>query len=246
MQYIQLGNSGLVVSRLTLGTMLFGKGDYFGMKYTIDLPTAKELVAESIDRGINIFDTADMYCNGLSETFLGEALGKRRQDVLITTKACFRGGEQVFNSGINYKHLIESCERSLKRLNTDYIDLYLLHGDDPITPISETLKAIENLTQRGLIRYAGFSNWLTWKAATALQIQHSLNYSPFITSQMHYSLLNRDIEHEFAPFLEHTGTGLMVWSPLSGGFLTGKYTRENPQPEDGRLNTFDLKLFDRE
>jgi aryl-alcohol dehydrogenase-like predicted oxidoreductase len=245
MKYKQLGNSGLVVSELTFGTMLFGEGEYYGMKYTINQAKANDLVAESIEKGINIFDTADMYNNGVSEEILGKALGNNRKDVLISTKASFRAGNQAFNAGIGYKHIIEQVTSSLVRLNTDYIDVLLLHNDDPITPIDETLRAIEQIQQRGMARYVGLSNFSAWKTATMMQRQKDLNYAPFIASQMHYSLLNREVEAEFVPMSQHHGLGMMVWSPLSSGFLTGKYTRENPEPADARLNTFDLGLFDR-
>ncbi|MCU0390832.1 MAG: aldo/keto reductase [Thermoflexibacter sp.] len=245
MKYKQLGNSGLIVSELTFGCMLFGEGDYYGMKYTINQAKANDLVAESIEKGINIFDTADMYNNGVSEEILGKALGNRRKEVLISTKTSFRAGNQAFNAGINYKHIVEQVQGSLQRLGTDYIDVLLLHNDDPITPIDETLRAIEQIQQRGMVRYAGISNFSAWKTATMLQRQKDLHYAPFVASQMHYSLLNREVEAEFVPMSLHHGLGMMVWSPLSSGFLTGKYTRENPEPADARLNTFDLGLFDR-
>lgn len=246
MQYIQLGNSGLVVSRLTTGCMLFGQGDYNGMKYTLDQPAVGQLIGRSIDAGINFFDTANGYNAGESERMLGRALGAKRPDVLIATKLAFRTGPAAFNAGISHKHIVEQAEASLKRLNTDYIDVLLLHNDDPITPVEETVKAMEVLQQQGKIRYAGFSNWSAWKAATAIQLQKDRHYSPFVAAQMHYSLLNRHLEHEFVPMAQHHGLGLMVWSPLSSGFLTGKYTRENPEPDEARLNTFDLGLFDRD
>ena len=207
---------------------------------------ADKLVGRAIDKGINLFDTADMYGNGAAETILGKALNGKRNDVLIATKYSFRAGEQAFNAGTNAKHLIHQTEQSLKNLNTDYLDIILLHNDDPITPIDETLRTLENLVQRGLVRYIGFSNFQTWKAATMVQRQKDLNYQPFTISQMHYSILNREVEQEFIPMSLYHSIGMMVWSPLSSGFLTGKYTRENPQPEGARLNTFDLGLFDRE
>ena len=246
MKYIQLGKSGLVISRLSMGTMLFGEGDYNGMKYTLNQQAASELISGSIDAGINSFDTSSTYNDGISEQMLGKALGDKRKDAIITTKIAFRSGRQIFNAGIGYKHIVETAERSLKNLNTDYIDLLLLHNDDPITPFEETLKAMEHLQQQGKIRYSGFSNWQAWKAATAMQFQKDYACSPFIAAQMHYSLLNRELDNEFLPMAQHHGLGLMIWSPLSGGFLTGKYTRENPEPEDARLNTFDLGLFDRD
>ncbi len=245
MLYTQLGKSGLVVSRLAMGTMLFGEGDYFGLQYTFDQAKANELINRSFDAGINLFDTAAAYNNGVSEQMLGKALGQRRNEAVITTKIAFRTGNAAFNAGISFKNIIDTAERSLKNLGTDYIDILMLHNDDPITPIEETLKALEILQQQGKIRYSGFSNWQAWKAATALQMQREKGYSPFIASQMHYSLLNRELDAEFIPMAQHHGVGMMVWSPLSSGFLTGKYTRENPEPESARLNSFDLGLFDR-
>lgn len=246
MQYRQLGNSGLLVSELTFGAMLFGEGDYYGLKYTIDQKTADEMVAKVLDAGVNFFDTAHGYNNGVSEQMLGKSLKGRRQEALIATKVFFRTSQIPFRGGISFKNLLESTEESLRRLGTDYIDVLLLHNDDYLTPVDEILRALENLTQRGLIRYSGLSNFSAWKTATLTQRQHDLNYSPFIASQMHYSLLNREVEQEFIPMSKHHGLGMMVWSPLSSGFLSGKYSRQNPKPEDGRLNTFDLGLFDRE
>lgn len=246
MKYKQLGNSGLIVSELCLGTMTFGQGEHFGFQSTIDEKKASQLVDNAIDNGINFFDTADGYGNGQSEIILGKVLNKKRKDVLITTKLSFRTGEQAFNAGVNSKHIIEQCHNSLKNLQTDYLDVLLLHNDDPITPIDETLKALENLVQQGKVRYIGFSNYQAWKAAAMTQRQKDLHYSPFVASQMHYSILNREVEREIIPMSLHYGIGMMVWSPLSSGFLTGKYTRDNPTPKDSRLNNFDLGLFDRE
>ncbi|MEM1119703.1 MAG: aldo/keto reductase [Bacteroidota bacterium] len=235
-----------MVSELTLGTMTFGEGDYFGLKFTFDTQKAKKLVHKAMDAGINFFDTADMYGGGQSEVILGKALGDKRKEVLISTKLSFRAGEAAFNAGVNAKHILQQAEQSLKNLNTDYIDVLLLHNDDPLTPIDETLKAMEQLINKGMVRYIGFSNYPAWKAATMVQRQKDLNFSPFVASQMHYSILNREVERNFIPMSLHHGVGMMVWSPLSSGFLTGKYTRENPAPEDSRLNSFDLGLFDRE
>lgn len=247
MKYAQLGNSGLVVSRLSVGTMLFGgEGDYFGLKYSINAKQAEELIARSMEAGINLFDTANMYNNGQSEIMLGQALGKNRKSVLISTKLAFRTGPEAFNAGIGYKQIIEQCNASLKRLNTDYIDILSLHNDDPITPLEEITKALEHLQAQGKIRHAGISNWQAWKTAGLLQLQKDRGYSQIISAQMHYSLLNRSIEEEFIPMSLHYGLGQMIWSPLSSGFLSGKYSRSNPKPEDGRLNDFDLNLFDRE
>lgn len=246
MKYRQLGNSGLIVSELCLGTMTFGEGDYYGFKFTIDQSKANDLVSQALEKGINFFDSADMYGNGQCELILGKAIGSKRHKTIIATKTCFRASENAFDAGINSKHLIQQCNQSLKNLNTDYLDVLLLHNDDPITPIDETLRTLENLVQQGKVRYVGFSNFQAWKASAMLQRQKDLNYSPFVASQMHYSILNREVEAEIIPMSQHHGVGMMVWSPLSGGFLTGKYSRENPAPNDARLNTFDLGLFDRE
>lgn len=246
MNYRQLGNSGLIVSELCLGTMTFGEGDFYGLKFTIDQKKADRIISHALDNGINFFDSADMYGNGQSEIILGKALGNKRKDAIIATKLAFRAGNQAFNAGINSKHIIEQCINSLRNLNTEFIDVLLLHTDDPITPIDETLKAMEILIQKGLVRYIGLSNFQAWKTATMIQRQKDLNYSQFIASQMHYSILNREVEREYIPMSIYHGLGMMVWSPLSSGFLTGKYTRQNPEPKDGRLNTFNLGLFDRD
>lgn len=246
MNYRQLGNSGLIVSELCLGTMTFGEGDFYGLKFTFDQNKANNLVNNAMDNGINFFDSADMYGNGQAEIILGKSLSSNRKDVILATKLGFRAGAQAFNAGINSKHIIEQTLNSLRNLNTDYIDLLLLHCDDPITPIDETLKAMEILVQKGLVRYIGLSNFQSWKTATMIQRQKDINYTQFIASQMHYSILNREIEREFVPMSKHHGLGMMVWSPLSSGFLTGKYTRDNPKPLDSRLNDFDLGLFDRQ
>jgi aryl-alcohol dehydrogenase-like predicted oxidoreductase len=235
MKYNQLGNSGLVVSELSLGTMNFGKGLSGGLNLVFDEKQATNLVDKAIDFGINLFDTADIYSEGESELILGKALKGKRKDVLIATKHSFRSGKQPFNVGVNTKHLIEQTENSLKALNTDYLDIVLLHNDDPITPIDETLRAMENLVQQGKVRYIGLSNYQAWKAATMIQRQKDLNFQPFTASQMHYSILNREMEHEFIPMSLHHGLGMMVWSPLSSGFLTGKYTKEKPEPERSKI-----------
>ncbi|MGL4631801.1 MAG: aldo/keto reductase [Leadbetterella sp.] len=246
MNYRQLGKSGLVVSELSLGAMTFGNWEMGGFKGTIDEKHADRIISKAMEHGVNFFDTADMYGAGQSEIVLGSVLKSKRQDAVIATKVAFRAGAQSFNAGIGTKHLIQQVDQSLKNLQTDYIDVLLLHNDDPITPIDETLKALENLGNSGKILHIGFSNFQAWKAATMIQRQTDFNYSPFVASQMHYSILNREVENEFIPMSMHHGVGMMVWSPLSSGFLTGKYTRQNPQPADGRLNSFDLGLFDRE
>lgn len=247
MKYSQLGNSGLIVPRLTIGTMLFGgEGDFFGLKYSLGQDDANNLIARALDAGINFFDTANMYNSGKSEEMLAQALGKRRGEALISTKLGFRAGTAAFEAGISAKQIVEQCEKSLNRLSTDHIDVLSLHVEDPITPIDEISRALEILTVQGKIRYSGVSNFQAWKTGALAQVQRQWGRTPIVSAQMHYSLLNRSIEEEFIPMARHYGIGLMVWSPLSSGFLTGKYTKQNPKPEGARLNTFDLQLFDRE
>jgi aryl-alcohol dehydrogenase-like predicted oxidoreductase len=239
MQYTTLGKTGLVVSRLTLGTMTFGTGVTHGFDHPVDQERANTMVSQAIEAGINFLDTANIYGAGLSEEFLGRALGMRRKDVIIATKLGARTSNVLTDAGLSYHHVIAAAEASLKRLGTDYIDLLQLHVPDPVTPFEETARALEHLVQRGLVRYIGFSNFSEWQAATFLAIQHQHNYAPFVSAQMYYSLLGRDIEYGVVPFLQHAGLGLLVWSPLAGGFLSGKYSRENPTGNDGRLASFD-------
>lgn len=247
MKYTQLGKSGLVVSKLSVGCMLFGgEGEYYGLKYSLGYKEADELISRSIDSGINLFDTANMYNAGKSEEMLGKILGTKRKSVLISTKIGFRVGNEPFNAGISYKHIIEQCNQSLKRLNTETIDILQLHLEDPITPIEEIAKALDYLQVSGKALYIGVSNWQAWRTTALAQLQKDRGYSPIVAAQMHYSLLNRGIEDEFLPMASEYGIGILAWGPLSGGFLTGKYTRSNPKPGDARLNTFDLNLFDRE
>ncbi|HEY9726862.1 MAG TPA: aldo/keto reductase, partial [Chroococcales cyanobacterium] len=226
MQYTTLGHTGLVVSRLAFGAMTFGVGQLVpGITNNTDQAQADQMVNRALDAGINLFDTADAYTEGQSEIILGKALGNRRQDVVIATKVGFRLGNAITDTGLSYRHIIASAEGSLKRLGTDYIDLYQLHIPDPLTPPEETVRALDDLVRRGLVRYVGFSNFTAWKAARMLGIQERYGYARFVGAQMYYSLLGRDIEHEFVPFIEDAGIGILVWSPLASGFLTGKYTR---------------------
>lgn len=239
MKYATLGKTGLIVSRLTLGTMTFGTGVTHGFDHPVDQERATIMVSQAIDAGINFFDTANNYAAGLSEEFLGRALGSRRKDVIIATKLGSRTSNILTDAGLSYHHVISAAEASLKRLGTDYIDLLQLHVPDPMTPFEETVRALDHLVQRGLVRYIGYSNFGGWQAATFLAIQRQHQYAPFVSAQMYYSLLGRDIEYEIVPFLQHTGLGLLIWSPLAGGFLSGKYTRENPAGNEGRLASFD-------
>jgi aryl-alcohol dehydrogenase-like predicted oxidoreductase len=245
MQYAKLGDTGLVVSRLCLGAMTFGVNTVNPALGKVDQAGAEELVAAALDAGVNFFDTADIYSGGQSEVMLGQALGSRRKDVVIATKLGFRVGAAITDAGLSRQHVIAACEASLKRLNTDYIDLYQAHKEDLFTPLEETLEAFDQLVRAGKVRYVGFSNWAAWRAATAVQMQKDRGWARFVSGQLHYSLLNRDVEQDLAPFLRACGLGMLVWSPLGGGFLSGKYTRENIATE-GRHAAFDIVPFDRE
>jgi aryl-alcohol dehydrogenase-like predicted oxidoreductase len=247
MEYTRLGNTGLVVSRLAFGVMTFGQGQ--GTMASVsktDEKTASDMIHRAMDAGINFFDSADAYAGGQSEAILGRALGPRRRDVLISTKVGFRTGEAITQAGASYGYVIAAAEACLRRLGTDYLDLLSIHKPDPFTPVEETLRALDNLVRRGLVRYVGYSNFSAWQSAKCLGIQQRAGYAPFVAAQMYYSLVGRDIEHEIVPLLEDAGIGLVVWSPLAGGFLSGKYTRENPAGSGGRIAGFDFLPTDRE
>ena len=247
MQYATLGRTGLVVSRLSFGSMTLGTGvSRVGMKLTIDDKAAATLVGRAIDSGINLFDTADGYGGGQSEEILGRALGKRRKDVVLATKCGFRFSPTMTDAGLSYRHVIEACEASLERLGTDWIDLYQVHKIDSLTPFEETARALEDLVRRGLVRYIGFSNWQAWQAASALGVQERHGWMRFASAQMYYSLVGRDLEHEFVPMARQEGVGILVWSPLAGGFLSGKYTRQDPTGGGGRLKDFDFIPIDKD
>jgi aryl-alcohol dehydrogenase-like predicted oxidoreductase len=247
MQYTRLGNTGLIVSKFAFGCMTFGSGEgAFSSVYKVDQTVANELVARALDAGVNFFNTADAYANGQSEAMLGQALGKRRQDVVIATKVGMRTSEALIGQGLSRQHIIASVQGSLKRLKTDYIDVYLVHRLDTYTPIEETLETLNDIVRQGMVRYIGFSNWPAWIAAKAVGLQHERGWAQFRAAEMYYSLVGRDLEYEIVPFAQDAGIGIMVWSPLAGGFLTGKYTREHPQGDGGRLTGFDIIPFDRE
>lgn len=245
MQYTTLGHTGLVVSRLAFGAMTFGEGQLVpGVMNQIEQSQANQMVDRALNAGINLFDTADAYTNGQSEIMLGKALSSRRDKAVIATKVGFRTGNALTDTGLSYRHILASAEASLKRLGTDYIDLYQIHIPDPLTPVEETLRAFDDLVRRGMVRYMGFCNFPAWKAAQMLGVQERNGYTRFVGAQMYYSLLGRDLEHEVVPFVEAAGLGVLVWSPLAGGFLSGKYTRENPTPEGARLNQFKIPPID--
>jgi len=247
MQYAQLGDTGLVVSRFAFGAMTFTAGNRdFGSVYKVEAGLADRLVGRSLDAGINFFDTADGYAGGESETLLGRALRGRRNDVVVATKVGFRSGAALTQAGLSRRHILWSVDRSLERLATDWIDLYIAHREDPYTPLQETLSALDDTVRAGKVRYLGFSNWSAWKVAAALEMQRANGLARFCSGQMHYSLPARDVERDVIPMMHHYGIGLTVWSPLAGGFLSGKYTRESLSDPNNRLAGFDLFPFDKE
>lgn len=247
MQYARLGDTGLVVSRLAFGAMTFGTSQgMFASISKVGPELAGQIIGKTLDAGINFFNTADGYTGGQSEEILGKTLGARRKDVVVSTKVGFRTGEALLHQGLSRQHIFASAEGSLKRLGTDYIDVYLVHRVDPLTPVEETAGALDDLVRQGKVRYTGFSNWPAWMAAKGVGIQKQQNYAQFRAAELYYSLVGRDVEYDLVPFLEDAGIGMMVWSPLAGGFLSGKYTRENPQGDGGRLTGFDMLPHDRE
>jgi len=252
MQYARLGNTGLKVSRLCLGTMTFGfKFRNIG---AVGQDDANIMVKRAYETGINFFDTADMYSFGQSEEILGNALKELnlpREKFVIATKTrsplseeAMKGTGDVNNGGLSRKHIIESCNNSLKRLKTDYIDLYQVHGWDTACELDETLEALNDLVRHGKVLYTGVSNWNARHIMKAIYLAKSKNFSRFVSLQAYYSLVGRDIEHELIPLCIEEGLGVLPWSPLSGGFLTGKYTRQNQKPTGARRSEFNFPPVD--
>jgi aryl-alcohol dehydrogenase-like predicted oxidoreductase len=240
----------MLVSTLCLGTMTFSGGEGFWKNIgTTNQKEADELIKASIEAGINFFDTADVYSEGQSETMLGQSLKNlniARKDVVIATKVYGRTGPGRNDVGASRGHIMDGVEASLRRLQTDHVDLYQIHGNDTVTPIEETLRALDNLVQQGKVRYIGCSNWQAWKIAKALSISEFRNLARFDTLQAYYSIAGRDLEREIVPLLEAEKTGLLVWSPLAGGLLSGKFSRENQKPEGSRRSEFDFPIVDKE
>jgi aryl-alcohol dehydrogenase-like predicted oxidoreductase len=245
MRYRKLGNSGLLVSELALGTMQFGSKmnmGGLGQEETI------AMVRFALDRGINFIDTADVYSLGESETLLGTALRGVRSEVVLATKARLPMSESNINhSGATRVNLLREVEASLRRLQTDYIDLYQVHGWDSVTPLEETLRTLDSLVRAGKVRYIGLSNYHAWQAATALAVQEREHLEKYVTAQLYYSLVGRDLEADWLSFAEYQQMGILVWSPLAGGFLSGKYDRQTPPPSGTRFaESGNFVPFDRE
>lgn len=242
MKYNLLGNTGLKVSELCLGTMTFGGRGMWTAIGTLPQDEVNGLVKQSVDAGINFIDTANVYSEGLSETMTGQAirdLGLKRDDLVIATKVRGTIGTGVNNSGLTRKHILQQANESLTRLNMDYIDLYQIHGFDPLTPMEETLEALDSLVKSGKVRYIGCSNLAAWQIMKALGVSAQQHLAKFVSLQAYYTIAGRDLEREVVPMLLDQKMGLMVWSPLAGGFLSGKYTRE-ANAEEGRRVNFDF------
>ncbi len=250
MKYNTLGPTGLLVSEICLGTMTFSTGEGMWKAISgVDQKLADEILKRSFDAGVNFVDTADVYTNGESEKTLANAisnLGIPRKDLVIATKVFGRTGKGRNDVGASRGHIMDGVEQSLKRLQTDYIDLYQIHAADTVTPVEETLRALDTLVSQGKVRYIGCSNWYAWQLMKALGISEAKNLAKIDTLQAYYSIAGRDLEREIVPLLQDQGTGLLVWSPLAGGLLSGKYSRENQKPEDSRRSSFDFPIVDKE
>ena len=252
MQYHRLGNTGLKVSELCFGAMTFGTN--FMNIGAVEQDGADELVSRALEAGVNFFDTANVYSYGESEEILGRALknnGVQRESVVIATKvqgpmsdAASNGEGDVNNKGLSRQNIMASCEASLQRLGTEYIDLYQVHGWDPTTPIEETLRTLSDLVRMGKVNYIGVSNWTARHIAKSLELSRAHDWERFVSLQAHYSLVGRDLERELLPLSREEGLGVLPWSPLSGGFLSGKYTRDNQSPEGSRRAEFDFPPVD--
>ncbi len=234
MEHRQLGRSGLRVSVLGLGTMGFGGGGNFANVGQIGVEGATRQLDLCLDAGVTLVDTANVYSTGVSEEIVGKAIGGRRDRIVLATKARFPMGEGANDAGLSRRHLISECEASLRRLGTDYIDLYQVHEWDGLTPLEETLEALDTLVRSGKVRYVGCSNYSGWHMTKALGLSDRLGYQRFVSEQVYYSLQARDIEYEIVPAALDQGVGILVWSPLAGGLLSGKYRRDRDAPAGSR------------
>ena len=246
MQYNRFGSTGLIVSELCLGAMTFGtKPGRFGAIAGLDQAASTALVRQAIDAGINMIDTANVYTTGQSEEFTGQALrdlGIKRSDVIVATKAMGSMGKGRNDAGISRHHLMDQIDASLKRLGMDHIDLYQIHGWDSQTPMEEALRTLDDIVRSGRVRYIGVSNWAAWQIMKALGLSERLGLEKFASLQAYYTVAGRDLEREIVPMLRSEGVGLMVWSPLAGGFLSGKYRRgdDDRSQGEGRRAAFDF------
>jgi len=250
MRYRPLGRTGQYVSEICLGTMTFSGGSGFWQAIgTLDQAASTALVGRSLEAGVNFIDTANVYSEGRSEMQLGQALrdlGAKREDVIVATKVRGRMGQGPNSVGLSRGHILDQIAASLKRLGLDYVDLYQIHGFDPVTPMEETLRALDNCVERGLVRTIGCSNLAAWQIMKALAISDKHGIARYETVQAYYSIAGRELEREILPVVEDQGLGVMVWSPLAGGFLSGKYTRDKRGANDSRRAIFDFPPVDKE
>ena len=245
-----LGRTGLFVSELCLGTMTFGGGEgIWGQIGALQQADAERLIGQALDAGINFIDTADVYAGGLSEQITGQALKNLkvpRESVIVATKVFGETGAGPNARGASRSHILDGVKASLKRLQLDHIDLYQIHGFDPATPIEETVRALDQLVRHGHVRYVGVSNWAAWQIVKALGIAERFSLARFESLQAYYTLAGRDLERELIPMLHSEGIGLMVWSPLAGGLLSGKYGRGQQGEEGSRRTSFDFPPVNRD
>ena len=251
MRYRMLGRTGVFVSELCFGTMTFGGGGgIWGQIGDVQQSDAERLIGTALDAGINFIDTADVYSDGRSELITGQALKNLkvpRENVVVATKVFSETGTKSVNSrGMSHLHIMDAVKASLKRLQLDHIDLYQIHGFDPATPIEEAVRALDNLVQQGHVRYLGVSNWAAWQIMKALGIGERLGLSRVQSLQAYYTLAGRDLERELVPMMHSEGVGLLVWSPLAGGLLSGKYGRDTQAEKGSRRTTFDFPPVDLE
>jgi aryl-alcohol dehydrogenase-like predicted oxidoreductase len=239
MEYRRLGRSGLFVSTLTLGTMTFGGKGGFSKVGSTDVSGAKRQVDMCLDAGVNLFDTANIYSGGESEEILGQAISGRRDDLLLATKVRMTMGDGPNDGGLSRHHIIRQCEESLRRLGTDYIDLYQVHEWDGLTPLEETLEALDALVQSGKVRYVGSSNYSGWQLMKALGISERLGLPRYVSQQIHYTLQAREAEYELVPLAIDQECSILVWSPLAGGLLSGKYGRDEDASEGRHVEGWD-------
>ncbi|HVS98163.1 MAG TPA: aldo/keto reductase [Puia sp.] len=249
MKYRLLGNTGLRVSELCLGTMTFGGKGWAKAIGTLDQQAVDKIVKRSLDAGINFIDTANVYSEGWSEELTGQSirnLGVSRDSLVIATKVRGQMGPGPNDSGLTRKHILWQVDASLRRLGTDYIDLYQIHSFDPLTPWQETLWAMDDLVKSGKVRYIGASNLAAWQLMKALDFANYTRVAPFVSLQAYYTIAGRDLERELVPLLVDQKIGLLVWSPLAGGFLSGKFRRDSKPSEGTRRTTFDFPPVDKE
>ena len=249
MRYNQLGRSGLFVSELCLGAMTFGGRGFFKNIGQLGQSEADQLIRRALDAGINFIDTADVYSEGESERMTGQALknlGVTRSNIVLATKVYARIGPGPNDTGASRGHIMDGVHGSLDRLQTDHIDLYQIHGHDVVSPVEETMRALEDLVRQGKVRYIGVSNWPAWRIMKAQGAAERFGWSRFETLQAYYTLTNRDLERELVPMMEDQNIGLMVWSPLAGGLLSGKFHRDVAPPADARRASFDFPPVNQE